>query len=958
MAHSKATYLYTETRLNLDQVYNGSTIQLAIPNHNAFISQTPHNLERTIVTRLGTSSNEDVFSREHLASEGGIYFRREERYPRSFLWRFLDERKVLELQSVDLTQDTGVEKATEALLTLRLRFSSPVRPYGLAFGDPDEKDALVIFAIAGAGELYTITLHKDVFVHAKATESLAPEWYRVWTPPAFRIREAYRLTATTAQELFVSLSDGGLLRLDRGNINDGMAEKIQCAHEFANSCSGSSWRETYFTPPGWNLSLPRALSRWKGSGSIRFGDTDLDPSTAASIELSPDGENIYTVCLNHTLRVWNTTTGRITLQTDLLVDDEQLLQNQPKFLIGPNQRQMMQVLDVPGQDGDLYYLVTYSPKQHSFNFWGVLDADSGAEGMRRIQSDFEFIPPIDDLMDTSAWSMEEFHIKARRGWRATELWLRARSGPISKVFVVKFDLFESKGELEDAWTNQWSAVNAGEQSSDQLNTEAPADVNNLDPSLHCPSVSERWLKFLFYPGRFTTSTLATALQVYAKGVQTSWKAPLKERICSAISSKATSTQPDLHEIGASEQWHVFYGLVRDLHKRRAMALSFSIDPVDLLPWVVSADFISPVRACNDLDIVSMHRSHESNVPADDQVAKQLKTPYEILDFLHVAHLFRNSLSSAFDDEFDRAVHIELLQEQSTSVSDRMAALYQQSQISTNVSDEDWNRLRDAIDEVGGYDVFDYENFSGLLEMLEEPAQGRPNKEQITRYGAKTVIRTAQETLALNKKTLMDLLLLVLFIETEVDASELASDMQGEWRGQDIYMEVLAKLRGIAVLDFLMSNVRTEHPKRRRQSMSADSPTALRSSTSGTTPPASYTSTLMESLFMGDWATITVPDTLDVPGLITYWSRRWMSGLDLSTQYESFTAHVLADLIKHEDEILASAFLPYVTTTGWSTYLKGRLSLLLGDFESAAKYFKKAAFSVCKYKGSCLLNDDC
>jgi nuclear pore complex protein Nup160 len=168
------------------------------------------------------------------------------------------------------------------------------------------------------------------------------------------------------------------------------------------------------------------------------------------------------------------------------------------------------------------------------------------------------------------------------------------------------------------------------------------------------------------------------------------------------------------------------------------------------------------------------------------------------------------------------------------------------------------------------------------------------------------------------------------------------------------MEVLAKLRGIAVLDFLMSNVRTEHPKRRRQSMSADSPTALRSSTSGTTPPASYTSTLMESLFMGDWATITVPDTLDVPGLITYWSRRWMSGLDLSTQYESCTAHVLADLIKHEDEILASAFLPYVTTTGWSTYLKGRLSLLLGDFESAAKYFKKAAFSVCKYKGSLLV----
>jgi DNA repair protein RAD51/nuclear pore complex protein Nup160 len=527
--------------------------------------------------------------------------------------------------------------------------------------------------------------------------------------------------------------------------------------------------------------------------------------------------------------------------------------------------------------------------------------------------------------------------------------------------MVKFDLFESSTkELGQAWATQWCAVNPGRQSTDHLSVEVPADINNLDLNLHCPSVSEKWLEFLFYPDRFTTSTLATALHVYARGSTTSssrgllsdGKTPLKERICHAVSSKAVSSPADLQEISISEQWHVFYGLVRDLHKRRAVSLSFTIDPEELLPWVVSADFISPVRSCNDLDICDFHRTHEGNIPADDQVAKQLKTPYEILDFLHVAHVFRNSLSSTFDDDFNRAVLFELLQEPSTSVSDRMVALHEQCHIATHVSDEEWNRLRDAIDEVGGYDVLDYQNFCGILELLDQQPEGRQNKEQITRYGAKTLIRTAQETLALNKKTLMDLLLLVLFIEIEVDSAELASDMQGDWQGQDIFMEILAKLREIAVLDFLMSNVRTEQPKRSRQSISAESPTALRSSISGSSPIAVYTSTLMQSMFIGDWATIHVPSDDSLPELITYWARRWMSSEDITNQYESFTAHVLADLIKHDDEILATTFLPYVPTTGWSVYLRGRLNLLLGDFAMAATCFKKAAFSVCKYISTC------
>ena len=111
----------------------------------------------------------------------------------------------------------------------------------------------------------------------------------------------------------------------------------------------------------------------------------------------------------------------------------------------------------------------------------------------------------------------------------------------------------------------------------------------------------------------------------------------------------------------------------------------------------------------------------------------------------------------------------------------------------------------------------------------------------------------------------------------------------------------------------MSNVRTEQSKLDRPVSSAgDSPTALRLSSDSISTP-SYTSTLMESLFIGDWGSMNIPQKEELPYLITYWANRWVSALELSTQYDSFTVHVLADLVKHHDVELAVSFLPLSMT---------------------------------------------
>jgi hypothetical protein len=710
---------------------------------------------------------------------------------------------------------------------------------------------------------------------------------------------------------------------------------------------GSLWRETYFTPPGWSLTIPRALAKWRGDAFVRFGDIELDPSTATSMAISPDEETIITVCLNHTLRVWSLSNGKIVMQTDLLEDNGENVQNQPKFLLGPNQRQLLQVSDVAGDDQDMYYIITFSPKLHKFSFWGVLDANSGLEGVRRVRPDFQFAPPIDDLMGTSAWIMEEFFITPGKKWQKTQLWLRARSGQVSRVFTVEFNLFGELDDITKAWTNEWSAVSAGRQSSDYLDSDVPS-VIHADDAIRYPGVSDRWLAFLFYPGRFTLATLDTAFQVYSKqagstkGSLSSSSSILKEKLSAAVASRASAD-----EVRLSEEWHVFYGLVRDLHKRRATTLSFAMDAVDRLPWIVTADFVSPVRECADLDIWDFHRSAERSMGADEQIAERVNVSYESLDLLHVAHNFRSSLSPQIREHFSRIVFAFALEQPSAAVADRIVALHEQADLESGVSEDDWNRTSDAMEEFGGYGVLDEENFRGIMELMDHERVGRRNTDQITKYGARALIRTAQETVALNMNVLLDLLLLVVFIDVEVDEAEVEHDLEKKWEGQDLFGEILGRLKEIFVLDFLMKHWRTEHRKRLRSSSSSENLPGLGTSVSQALQQSSYTSTLLESLFIGDWASMRVPDNAELPILLTYWARQWIASFDLANSYDGFSAHVLAELIKMRDVALCTAFLPFTSATGWNTYLKARFHLMRADFDLAARGFKKAAFSLCK-----------
>jgi Nucleoporin Nup120/160 len=235
MAKPRAPFLYTETRLNLDQGHAGSTVDITLPQStkNSSIFSNTVAAKRSVVSDIQIGADESTFAREHLATDASVYFRRDERYPRSFLWRLLDDRKALEIQSVDLSEDEN--EKTEALLTLVLRFPAAIRPFCIGFADPDERDALNVFAITTTNELWTLTLQKDFFVHLKTTEALTMEWCKVSEPSLFVSAKPYRMFASNSQELFVSLEDGSVVRLTRTAGDNGKSPKVNTASE-TNNC--------------------------------------------------------------------------------------------------------------------------------------------------------------------------------------------------------------------------------------------------------------------------------------------------------------------------------------------------------------------------------------------------------------------------------------------------------------------------------------------------------------------------------------------------------------------------------------------------------------------------------------------------------------------------------------------------------------------------------------------------
>ncbi len=205
MASRDFEILYKETRLNLEPASQSSTVQLRVAPHNAYTRSS---------SSRGASSADDerAYRSKSLATASSIYYRKHNNSPRGFLWRVLDNGTVLSIRVADVSKR---QKESDTPLILNLRFPTAIRTPCVGFADHEDQDALCVFVIDHANQLWSITLRPDHFRKRAATEGGLGDACKSHSPPGFGFKHPHRLAVVNSDQLIVTMHDGGILKFDR-----------------------------------------------------------------------------------------------------------------------------------------------------------------------------------------------------------------------------------------------------------------------------------------------------------------------------------------------------------------------------------------------------------------------------------------------------------------------------------------------------------------------------------------------------------------------------------------------------------------------------------------------------------------------------------------------------------------------------------------------------------------------
>lgn len=229
-------YAFKETRLNLEPSSSANVVNIRIPPApgQGRTSASSYGNGTSGGRRNGGSANgggggdsgateeEIAFRRRNLATESSVFFRPWHDSPRAVLWRVLEDDAVLSVRAADVCRR---ERAgSDAPLVLNFRFAAPLRPGCVAFADSREHDVVCVFALDAANALHAIHLRPEAFRKRSVTEGpgSVAEICRSYVPAQLNgFKHPHRLVAASADELVVTLHDGGIIRLDRNKGHDG-----------------------------------------------------------------------------------------------------------------------------------------------------------------------------------------------------------------------------------------------------------------------------------------------------------------------------------------------------------------------------------------------------------------------------------------------------------------------------------------------------------------------------------------------------------------------------------------------------------------------------------------------------------------------------------------------------------------------------------------------------------------
>ena len=913
--------LYRGTPLQVKPSTPSSTVQLQIPSQDGSFRRSRNSISNAAADLVKAAKDEKSFTRQYLATQSSIYFRRSKVYPRSFYWKVISEDKVLEVRSADLTRSEHDQK--EAHLTLKFEFQESIMPNGVALADPDNADVLTIFVITSNKELHTLLLPTEFFRSAKASAGNVRQWCSTIVPSSFMIDNPHQLYANTPFELFISFESGRLQRLTR-------------------SAEEKEWTQDNYDDKTWSASIRGMVSR-RGIRTIQSGSKVLDPSTAHGILASSDSTFVYTVCLNHTLRVWNLTTGKLVVTKDLL---DKARQPQDPLQLNPAEPCVVRLFQTGLMDHSI--LVTYSPLAGGqFKFW---DIRGGLTDPLVVEDKFPsatLSPPDPDPSGNTIWSLTGFDIKPGSTSKPTELWVLWRNNNHHRLYSVHFDLHT----LPEAWETNWVQC-----VTDFPNKVIPPDFVKSDPS----DTTEKWMEYLFWPGRYTTEVLETSLLIYQEATASKLTASqknrsLQERLSASIAAKtmlrkyAEADMDYEHFLSDTDaQWRNYWRIAETISEARQAPLSLVLDTFADIPWVAMADQCCAIRECSKSELLAHNNPERAEKleslargrwPHRRVSAESGESLQQTAALIKLASTFRADFSPELLKDIHISLDEEMLQEAETPMPTRIIDFYERCNFSDAISNETYEQLVAALEHTGGLTGLSNDLVFALLDTLPEKVRHAKSALRSTVFGSNVIIAGLQDTIMLGRQIVFDLLVLIVFLECEINQEE---NQMPELDAPDVFSQLLVLLKEYEKNLWLISHVR-QAPLELLGPDNASN--AARRTAESSAENSSLVTILYDTLGkdIRPQPAIERPQSFCLTELIED-VEAWLSGAD-DMRAEDGLVYIQCNLIAHQNIDLATDFLRFQPKTAWSTYVKGRLHIARSDFDPAAVYFRKAAYSL-------------
>ncbi|TVY53652.1 Nucleoporin [Lachnellula cervina] len=883
-------YTYRETRLDLDSSIQDSTVAIRLPAPGAsWSSRTAQ--RRPHLVELPVAENEEIFKQRHIATAASIYHRVHHKSPRSFLWRILEDGKVLSIRAVDVSRQPHV---ADANLTLRLSFPSRIIPTCVALSDSDAHDVLSVFVMTESKYLYTLNLRPDHFRKPSSTEDNVGDWCKSYSQSSLTFKVCHRLVALAADVLLLSFTNGELIRLTKKSGGD-----------------GSEWEDRHFNEGGWGNNLRSFMP-----ASLQ-SSTSTHPSTAtamASVTLN-DMLYCFTVTLDHRLRIWNFIKSKIVYMEDLLGEELEGPENAKR--IDPENSQLIRVYS---ENEDTALCVTYSPLgAGQFKFWRVSPEGDGNLRLIDLFPDNVLEPQRNTPVN---WTLADFALVLDKAdINNFTLWILWKNNTASRVQKL---LFESgpESQVRNAWREGWVDMAPENLESDPVKMPA----HSGDPS----DVVDQWLQFILSPGRFTRATIETGLAIceQSPGHQTIRKnATLPERMCSAIASTASLNRTSDGRMDykhfrntTNAHWESFYNFLQLLDKQRAEALSMVIDSQGDMPLVVSADGIVAVRECSGLERI-WYNNKDAVIRGDDEF---------IARPIFAASAFRKQFSTQVQLSCKGMLLEEIFEEPSLTDLARMRMFYDKCDFANEVGDYQYDEL---VKNLGGdFKEFTLDVCNDILQLTAPAAdmEKRPLELPLAEFGNKLILKGVQKTVELHQKVCFDFLVLLVFIEAEINNGEEGT----QFETAAVFRQLVFTLKRLELIDWLVSTqISLPVPKTGRSNSTPEKASKKQT-------PKTKTITILEGLlhhlFSLDLKEGEVMAKAVTEVLLTI--------CDPESEIELHPALIQCFLLKHDRHDLAMEFSKFAGQDAFSNYIQGRVHLANNDSETAAMFFKKAAFA--------------